>query len=38
MKYFVKEEISVLIAVLRFIEWLLQEDLVKTSNKTKLVA
>ena len=38
MKYFVKEAISVLIAVIRFVEWFLQEGLVKTSNKRKLVA
>jgi len=38
MKYSVKEEISVLIAVIRFIEWFLQEGLVNTSNKPKLVA
>jgi len=38
MKYFVKEAISVLIAVIRFIEWFLQEGLVKTSIKPKLVA
>jgi len=38
MKYSVKEEISVLIAVIRFIEWFLQEGLVNNSNKPKLVA
>ena len=37
MEYFVKEAISVLIVVIRFIEWFLKEGLVKTSNKPKLV-